>query len=502
MSDVLLTKDYLLGRNYTKFVTNHSSPSIQIRNLSFFSMEVDVQNNICEEKEPNEFECYERDVMFGVLTLAFILSSGHMMIQIVFDQDLVSSLLVKCYNFLCCRDGDWPGLAWIFLSVSILIITIWYLAAGPSLPLGIFIAVSLLVFVVSLSSVLTDTTNGYEHSYLTLSHKAFYPVWILFSPIVLLCYKLRAVFPHSSFVRLQRQIIYQSEALLEATPQLCLQLYILFDRSDRRPNLVQLISIVSSGLALCLPAVEKYLIEKTGKQAQISEQILYFPLFCITTIFRVTSISLLLIFFSSCVWTLLFLLLNSLLLTFLLRKLETRSLGGSCSDVSPAREGVTNAMMRVTNLEASPVSCWWRRVTFVYYLGLYTFLLTTILLICNLYPSTSVWAPETLDYVRWDQLNIFNYVNYVIPATLACGLLSLLMDLLYSFSDRGIFVFQNRCDVFRFSWNVRLPTPGNILCDDVWEASCMMMSAVPYGEIFYPLPFEEIQSQPTIRSLL
>ena len=424
--------------------------SVQIRNLTFFFVEVEVENNICEEKEPNEFECYERDVMFGVLTLVFLLSPGHMMLQIVFHQNLVSSLLVKCYNFLCCRDGDCPGLAWIFLSVSSLVITVWYLSAGPSLALGIFISVSLLLFLVSLTSIFADNTDGCEYSDLTFRHKIFFPFWILFSPIVLLCYKLRAVFPHNSFVRLQRQIIFQSEALLEATPQLCLQLYILFDRSDRRPNLVQLISIISSSLALCLPATERYLTEKTGKEAQMLEQILYFPLFCTVTIFRVTSISLLIIFFS-CVWTLLFLLLNSLLLSFLFRKLEMRSLGGSCSGVASAREGVTNAMVRVTNLEASQVSCWWRRSTFLYYLGLYTFLLTTILLLCNLYPGNWVWAPEKLDYVQWEQLQIFKYVNYVIPATLTSGLLSLLMDFFYSCFGLGVFIFQKRFFTFRYN---------------------------------------------------
>ena len=122
ISDLVLTKHFLWGFNYTKKVASLNDSSVQVRNLSILFLEFDIDNNICtllgEEKGRYVFDCYEQDIMFGVLTLAFVIIPGQMLLQTVYDTDVVHALLYRSSNFFCCCTCECPGHAWLVLVTS------------------------------------------------------------------------------------------------------------------------------------------------------------------------------------------------------------------------------------------------------------------------------------------------------------------------------------------------------------------------------------------------
>ena len=85
-----------------------------------------------------------------------------------------------------------------------------------------------------------------------------YPIFYITSPILLLFIKFQAILrPSSKLVQYQDQICSRGEAMLESTPQLCLQLYILL--STLKPSWAATFSMATSAIALSLPSIEKFL---------------------------------------------------------------------------------------------------------------------------------------------------------------------------------------------------------------------------------------------------
>ena len=120
------------------------------------------------------------------------------------------------------------------------------------------------------------------------------------------------------------------EGSFEATGQLCVQFFIVFQRADRAPTLLQWLTIASSCMSLNLPSIEAYNLSKPpveGAKNEIIRVLKTFPLFFTTSMFRVLSFALIAVFIR---WAFVFFLLAAFLvmqLTCIPR--TTRGYGGT-----------------------------------------------------------------------------------------------------------------------------------------------------------------------------
>ena len=87
-----------------------------------------------------------------------------------------------------------------------------------------------------------------------------------------------------------------AEGLYDASIQFCLQLFIIFTMGDRLPSTIQYLSLTGSILMLSVPRIEAFLLDQGGVTLPIKEKMLktlkYFPLFFFNSIFKLGSIGL------------------------------------------------------------------------------------------------------------------------------------------------------------------------------------------------------------------
>ena len=124
----------------------------------------------------------------------------------------------------------------------------------------------------------------------------------------MLLVKFRSIFPTNWFVKTQKLITSLGEAVWEASPQLTLQIFIVLTTFDDGISKLQLAVIFSSSMSLVIPAIEMYL-QRHGEPAKPLHMMALFPLFFIMNIFKILSISILLVFLTL-PWVLLMLLLS------------------------------------------------------------------------------------------------------------------------------------------------------------------------------------------------
>ena len=80
-----------------------------------------------------------------------------------------------------------------------------------------------------------------------------YPILVVCTPLIIILMKLRVIFPADYFLKTQKTMIGLAESSFEATPQLALQLYIIFSTIDQEIPLIQKMVIASSSLSCPSP---------------------------------------------------------------------------------------------------------------------------------------------------------------------------------------------------------------------------------------------------------
>ena len=76
------------------------------------------------------------------------------------------------------------------------------------------------------------------------------PIIILFSPLIIVITDAMALLrPDSEFIQRQKKVAKHGESLLEASPQLCFQLFVVMKTMNPTSNQIQ--SIVTSDISFC-----------------------------------------------------------------------------------------------------------------------------------------------------------------------------------------------------------------------------------------------------------
>merc|ERR1712096_416564 len=109
-----------------------------------------------------------------------------------------------------------------------------------------------------------------------------------FAPFIIIASKISTILYHGPAVTQAAAYLAMIEGLVESTPQLALQLYIILARADRQPSMIQWLGIITSCVALTLPKIKAINRARNEKLEGLKEEVLsvlrYIP-FCLTFIF-------------------------------------------------------------------------------------------------------------------------------------------------------------------------------------------------------------------------
>ena len=225
-----------------------------------------------------------------------------------------------------------------------------------------------------------------------------------------------------------------SESVFEALPQFGLQLFIVLLRFQA-PNHEQLRSILSSLASLGIAHINKYIDNHMEKGMKLEIKIWnltkYFPIFFLNSTFRVMSATLTVLFFRSFSLIILFLYCSSL-------KMFLNLYGRSKKVVYEKEfkrqkvESICQSFVTNTNLENTAISKYCRKATFYFNLLFHLLLLLLIFLMTKFVPENVAFYGNIPLAKDKHSMLVFGVISVV-------GLLSLLLDLIYSCFNNGVY---------------------------------------------------------------
>ena len=322
-TDSLLSNQYLYGSSYTRYVQYPNDSSVQPYNISIFWIQTEEPNNICTEVNATEngkiqFECEERHIIYGIMTLAFIMIPGHgiaqafisrtpSLISLYIYQEMTILVIIifgLIYGIIYANDPNSvqnlsTGTGYACASVTFLMVV--FFSDLNSLPLAKRFGTNRKDNEFHLKRFLCgcEIKRFFEtkRPILYIGHVLIYPFFLILSPILTTIVKLRAIFPGNKFFEIQKVLVAKTESLREAVPQALLQIFIIFQNLDREITLLQYAAVTSSLMAICLPIIEHYL-QQNKKPTSLKYILGYYPLFFTASIFKILSVSLMFQFFT------------------------------------------------------------------------------------------------------------------------------------------------------------------------------------------------------------
>ena len=445
--DMILFFDYLLGgENQTEYVlSNNTSAMVNQTNRilgNITTRSCTIINTTCGEEGAVIISCKKNDPWFAIFTLIFILT--------------------PCVNVIASLYG--PKKAGMVSSVEGMVIFfvggilayVGYLVPSPVAAIVAWIMIFLGDGVAAIG--LSSCVFVFGFSRPSVLHFCLFIPLIIFSPAIFVFIKLLAIFEAKNIL-IQSQSTYMSrgEAILEAAPQLCLQLVAAMITMD--PSWNQIFSIITSVATLSLPIIENYVIERgeTFCFVSIARNISVFLPACL---FKVLSLSIIIVFFRAYTVGIVICFIFLYWLLFLHFKfLHPKKL----KDFKKS-ENVGFHCLTLGSLGASKMDAVLRTWLTILFNIIYTIILSAILVVCYVDPDMgSVQLSKLGMEYTWSNLEIVKepfFLNLILYSTISLGWMALFLDILSTWCK-----FNNSSDD-RF-WDKTVLLEGLTLCKEI-----------------------------------
>ena len=255
----------------------------------------------------------------------------------------------------------------------------------------------------------------------------FIPLMIL-SPAIFIFIKLLAIFEaENTFVQSQSTYMSRGEAILEAAPQLCLQVSAAMITMD--PSRQQLFSIITSVATLSLPNIESYVTARGGEFG-FDSIIKNIAVFLPASLFKVLSFSIICVFFRAYEFGFVigFTALYWLLLLYF-RVCHYNVMRGFMKSEFVVLHWLTLGSLGASKMDAVFRSWFTLLVTIIY-----TIILSAILVVCYVDPDKgSVQLPVLGMEFTWSDLEMVKhpfFLNLILYSTISLGWITLFLDIL------------------------------------------------------------------------
>eukprot|EP00092_Neocalanus_flemingeri_P010406 GFUD01011216.1.p1 GENE.GFUD01011216.1~~GFUD01011216.1.p1 ORF type:complete len:524 (+),score=119.10 GFUD01011216.1:163-1734(+) len=242
-----------------------------------------------------------------------------------------------------------------------------------------------------------------------------------------------------------------AEGLYDASLQFCVQLFIVFTMADRIPSIIQYLSLFGSIVMLAYTRIEAHLLDDGGHVMPIREKIIktlkLIPIFLSNSIFKLGSIGLIcsllrlnaMTFYGAfaLLWILFYFLFNQgclsrryyhLILGVMLHAVSIGKIPGQIKMVQ-ANLGEKRHKTRAKKLTTRNQM---ENIIFqnILWLIINSIMLITLTILANVQPDVTLWTlfPFTPDSkYTLDSMPIHKYCHILTPVIISCGLLSLVL---------------------------------------------------------------------------
>ena len=275
-------------------------------------------------------------------------------------------------------------------------------------------------FVIILSSGFLGTgcVNGAYGEYSLLHYIMFIPL-VSISPAIFIAIKFLAIFKSGNTL-LQSQATYGSrgEGILEAAPQLGLQLYIVLLSLD--PTTSQILSILTSAATLSLPNIKNF-VAAQGREFGFKPIMKNIWIFFPASLFKILSIAIFAVFLRG--WIIL-LIVSTCLLTFITLRITIICYelpDEETDNIQQQMECILLSWLTVAGLWKSKKAAVYRLVSTLLVTILYSLILSIILVICNVDANIGYIYVAALS---WSDLTIAKdvfFLNLLLSGTIALG---------------------------------------------------------------------------------
>ena len=449
VSDITLFFDYLLGREYiTEYVLLNDTSAIEdqtdrmLGNITTRSCT--IMNTTCREEGPLMISCKYSQPWNAVYTLIFIYLPSCPVIATLYGPKKAGMVVSV-------------GSLFILIPGGTILLCIGYSLPSPApaimgwtiIPLGLVPGVfSFLCFGFSRSSVF---------------HFALFIPLMILSPAIYIFIKLLAVFEAKNlFIQSQSTYISRAEAILEAAPQLFLQLKIVM--ATMNPSLNQIFSIITSVVTLSLHHIERYVTAR-GREFGFDSIIKNIAVFLPASLFKVLSLSILSVFFKNqhnhgyvgAIAIACFVALPGLLLLYFRVCSYNMMREFVQSEYEVFFHFLTLASLGTSKLDAVLRSCLTLLFTIIY-----TIILSAILVVCYVDPAYN-WS--TYEIVKEPF-----FLNLILFSTIGIGWIALFLDILSAWCK-----FKDSLDNENEFWGKTVLLEGLFGCESICRTSFNLM---------------------------
>ena len=226
---------------------------------------------------------------------------------------------------------------------------------------------------------------------LNLYHFIFFLPGIIFSPGIFIFIKFLAISkPKNDFVQSESMYGSRGEAILEAAPQMILQLYVVL--VSMKPSENQFFSIITSAATLSLPNIEQFISARSGTfgfQLVIKNIFVFLP----ASLFKVLAISIICLYFTG--WIMLVILCIVILLSVCILLVNRCYEWEVSKDLQLSLECILLSWLTLTSLGKDKRATIYRLWSTLITTFIYILILTAILVICNVDPNIGViWSRQ------------------------------------------------------------------------------------------------------------